>query len=95
MTAKKAKRHINESEDFLVFTRKREIINIDHKNNDSLNILLDLAVANPNFLELLKSVIKSIDEYTNQKSTDQSDTDRPEQPPQSEQGEVQEAEVIG
>jgi|TARA_R110002072_G_scaffold30195_4_gene94628 hypothetical protein len=95
MTAKKAKRHINESEDFLVFTRKREIINIDHKNNDSLNILLDLAVANPNFLELLKSVIKSIDEYTNQKSTDQSGEDRPEQPPQSEQGEVQEAEVIG
>jgi hypothetical protein len=95
MTAKKAKRHINESEDFLVFTRKREIINIDHKNNDSLNILLDLAVANPNFLELLKSVIKSIDEYTNQKSTDQSDSDRPEQPPQSEHGEVQEAEVIG
>ena len=95
MTAKKAKRHINESEDFLVFTRKREIINIDHKNNDSLNILLDLAVANPNFLELLKSVIKSIDEYTNQKSTDQSSEDRPEQPSQSEQGEVQEAEVIG
>jgi len=95
MTAKKAKRHINESEDFLVFTRKREIINIDHKNNDSLNILLDLAVANPNFLELLKSVIKSIDEYTNQKSSDQSGEDRPEQPTQSEQGEVQEAEVIG
>jgi len=95
MTAKKAKRHINESEDFLVFTRKREIINIDHKNNDSLNILLDLAVANPNFLELLKSVIKSIDEYTNQKSSDQSGEDRPEQPSQSEQGEVQEAEVIG
>ena len=95
MTAKKAKRHINESEDFLVFTRKREIINIDHKNNDSLNILLDLAVANPNFLELLKSVIKSIDEYTNQKSTDKSVTSRPEQPPQPEQGEVQEAEIIG
>lgn len=95
MTAKKAKRHINESEDFLVFTRKREIINIDHKNNDSLNILLDLAVANPNFLELLKSVIKSIDEYTNQKSSDQSSQDRPEQPSQSEQGEVQEAEIIG
>ena len=95
MPGRKAKRHLNESDDFLVFTRKREIINIDHKNNDSLNILLDLAVANPNFLELLKSVIKSIDEYTNQKSPDQSGEDRPEQPPQSEQGEVQEAEVIG
>ena len=95
MPGRKAKRHLNESDDFLVFTRKREIINIDHKNNDSLNILLDLAVANPNFLELLKSVIKSIDEYTNQKSTNQSGKDRPEQPPQSEQGEVQEAEVIG
>ena len=95
MPGRKAKRHLNESDDFLVFTRKREIINIDHKNNDSLNILLDLAVANPNFLELLKSVIKSIDEYTNQKSTDQSGEDRPEQPSQSEQGEIQEAEVIG
>ena len=95
MPGRKAKRHLNESDDFLVFTRKREIINIDHKNNDSLNILLDLAVANPNFLELLKSVIKSIDEYTNQKSSDKSGEDRPEQPSQSEQGEVQEAEVIG
>jgi len=95
MPGRKAKRHLNESDDFLVFTRKREIINIDHKNNDSLNILLDLAVANPNFLELLKSVIKSIDEYTNQKSSDQSSEDRPEQPSQPEQGEVQEAEVIG
>ena len=95
MTAKKAKRHINESEDFLVFTRKREIINIDHKNNDSLNILLDLAVANPNFLELLKSIIISVNEYTEPQSTYQSDSDRPEQPPQPKQGEVQEAEVIG
>ena len=95
MTAKKAKRHINESEDFLVFTRKREIINIDHKNNDSLNILLDLAVANPNFLELLKSIIISVNEYTEPQSTDQSDSDRPEQPSKSEQGEVQEAKVIG
>ena len=95
MTAKKAKRHINESEDFLVFTRKREIINIDHKNNDSLNILLDLAVANPNFLELLKSIIISVNEYTEPQSTDQSDSDRPEQPSQPEQGEVQETEVIG
>ncbi len=95
MPGRKAKRHLNESDDFLVFTRKREIINIDHKNNDSLNILLDLAVANPNFLELLKSIIISVDEYTEPQSTDQSDSDRPEQPPQPEQGEVQEAEVIG
>ena len=94
MSARKAKRHINECEDFLVFTRKRNIINIDHKDNDSLNIILDLAVANPHFLELLQSVIKSIDEYTNQKSSDQSGEDRPEQPSQSEQGEIQEAEVL-
>tara|TARA_R110002051_G_scaffold41515_2_gene86077 strand:- start:233 stop:520 length:288 start_codon:yes stop_codon:yes gene_type:complete len=94
MSARKAKRHINECEDFLVFTRKRNIINIDHKDNDSLNIILDLAVANPNFLELLKSVIKSIDEYTNQKSTDQSSQDRPEQSEDAIEGEIQEAEVL-
>jgi hypothetical protein len=80
MTARKAKRHINESEDFLVLTRVKNIINVDTHNNDSVNIILDLAVANKNFLELLKSVIKSVDEYTNEEDTDQSSTDRPEEP---------------
>lgn len=80
MTARKAKRHINESEDFLVLTRVKDVINVDTHNNDSVNIILDLAVANKNFLELLKSVIISVDEYTNEKDTDQPSTDRPEEP---------------
>tara|TARA_R110000764_G_scaffold151256_1_gene238726 strand:+ start:227 stop:493 length:267 start_codon:yes stop_codon:yes gene_type:complete len=88
MTARKAKRHINESEDFLVLTRVKNIINVDTHNNDSVNIILDLAVANKNFLELLKSVIISVDEYTNEEDTDQSSTDRPEEPEVDFEGEV-------
>ena len=94
MTARKAKRHINESDDYLVFTRKRDVINVNHKDNDSLNIILDLAVANKHFLELLKSVIKSVDEYTKQENIDKSDTSRPEEPKDSEQDKIQEAEII-
>ena len=88
MTARKAKRHINESEDFLVLTRVKDIINVDTHNNDSVNIILDLAVANKNFLELLKSVIKSVDEYTNEEDTNQSSTDRPEEPEVDFEGEI-------
>lgn len=94
MTARKAKRHINESDDYLVLSRKRDVISVDHKDNDSFNIILDLAVANKHFLGLLKSVIKSVDEYTKQENTDKSDTSRPEEPKDSEQDEIQEAEVI-
>ena len=94
MSARKAKRHINESDDYLVFTRKRDVINVNHKDNDSLNIILDLAVANKHFLGLLKSVIKSVDEYTKQENIDKSDTSRPEEPKDSEQDKIQEAEII-
>tara|TARA_R110002167_G_scaffold6795_9_gene32107 strand:+ start:1523 stop:1810 length:288 start_codon:yes stop_codon:yes gene_type:complete len=94
MTARKAKRHINESEDFLVLTRVKNIINVDTHNNDSVNIILDLAVANKNFLELLKSVIKSVDEYTNEEDTDKSGTDRPEEPEVDFEGEIQEAQIV-
>mgnify|MGYP003139815302 CR=1 FL=1 len=94
MTARKAKRHINESEDFLVLTRVKNIINVDTHNNDSVNIILDLAVANKNFLELLKSVIKSVDEYTNEEDTDKSSTDRPEESEVDFEGEIQEAQIV-
>ena len=94
MSARKAKRHINESDDYLVFTRKRDVINVNHKDNDSLNIILDLAVANKHFLGLLKSVIKSVDEYTKQENIDKSDTSRPEEPKDYEQDKIQEAEII-
>ena len=94
MSDRKAKRHINTCEDFLLLSRQKNIINVDTKNNDSVNIILDLAVANPNFLELLKSVIKSIDEYTHDEDTDQSSADRPEQSEDAIEGEVQDAEVL-
>jgi hypothetical protein len=94
MSDRKAKRHINTCEDFLLLSRQKNIINVDTKNNDSVNIILDLAVANPNFLELLKSVIKSIDEYTHEEDTNQSGTDRPEQSEDAIEGEVQDAEVL-
>ena len=94
MSARKAKRHINESDDYLVLTRKRDVINVDHKDNDSLNIILDLAVANKHFLGLLKSVIKSVDEYTKQENTDKPNSSRSEEPKDSEQDEIQEAEIL-
>ena len=94
MTARKANRLINESDDYLVLTRKRDVISVDHKDNDSFNIILDLAVANPHFLGLLQSVIKSVDEYTKQEDTDKPDSSRSEEPKDSEQDEIQEAEVI-
>lgn len=94
MTARKAKRHINQSEDFFVLTRVKEIIFVDHKDNDSLNLILDLAVSNPHFLELLKSVIKSVDEYTKQEDSNKPVEDRPPQSEDTIEGEIQEAEVI-
>tara|TARA_R100001594_G_scaffold142473_1_gene189413 strand:- start:3988 stop:4275 length:288 start_codon:yes stop_codon:yes gene_type:complete len=94
MTARKAKRHINESDDYLVLSRKRDVISVDHKDNDSFNIILDLAVANKHFLGLLKSVIKSVDEYTKQENTDKPNSSRSEEPKDSEQDEIQEAEIL-
>ena len=94
MSDRKARKHINTSEDYLLLSRDKNLINVDSKNNDSVNIILDLAVANPNFLELLKSVIKSVDEYTNKEDSDKSSSDRPEQSEDALEGEVQDAEVI-
>lgn len=94
MSDRKARKHINTSEDYLLLSRDKNLINVDSKNNDSVNIILDLAVANPNFLELLKSVIKSVDEYTNKEDSDKSSSDRPEQSKDALEGEVQDAEVI-
>ena len=94
MTARKAKRHINESDDYLVLSRKRDVISVDHKDNYSFNIILALAVANKHFLGLLKSVIKSVDEYTKQENTDKPNSSRSEEPKDSEQDEIQEAEIL-
>ena len=77
MTARKAKRHINESDDFLSITRIRDIIYVDHKDKNSLNIIGDLAVANKDFKKYLEEVLTAIKnhESTNKADTDQSSTD--------------------
>lgn len=83
-----------ESDDFILISRKKELINIDVHNNDSPNILADLAVANKPFLELLKGIIKTVDEYQKNNDSNKQATDRPTQPKDTKQGEIQDAEVI-
>ncbi len=94
MAHRQANKNINTSDDFLLISRHKNVIKIQSHNNESPNIILDLAVANKPFLELLRSVIKSVDEYTNQEDTDKPGQSRSEEPKDSEQGEIQEAEVI-
>lgn len=94
MSDRQAKKNINRCDDFMLISRHRDVIKIDVRDNDSPNILLDLAVANKPFLDLLKGVIRSADAYTNNQSTDKPSTSRSEEPKDTEQGEVQEAEVL-
>jgi hypothetical protein len=68
MTARKAKRHMNEAEDFLVISKVKGIIYVDTKDNDSVNIIGDLAVANKDFRKYLKEILKAIESY--EKETD-------------------------
>ena len=62
MTAKKAKKNINTSDDWLVFTRKGDNISVEYKDQTSFDILLELANANEGFLELVKQIIKHLDD---------------------------------
>lgn len=94
MSDRQARKNINRCDDYFLISRHKELIKLDTKNNDSPNIILDLAVANKPFLEFLKGVIQSVDAYTNNQSTDKPSTSRSEEPKDTEQGEVQEAEVI-
>ena len=60
MSARKAKRHLNECNDYLVFTVVKDSIYVDYENNASLNILGDLAAANKDFAKYLKKVLTAI-----------------------------------
>lgn len=68
MTARKAKRHMKEAEDFLVISKVKGTIYVDTKDNDSVNIIGDLAVANKDFKKYLQEILKAIESY--EKETD-------------------------
>jgi hypothetical protein len=72
MSARKAKRHLNECEDYLVFTVVKGNMYVDYQNNASLNILGDLAVANKDFAKYLEEVLTAINnhESTTEESKD-------------------------
>jgi len=94
MAHRQANKNINTSDDFLLISRHKNVIKIQSHNNDSPNIILDLAVANKPFLELLRAVLKSVDEHQENQKTDRPTPDGSAQPAKSEQGEVQEAEIL-
>jgi len=72
MTIRQARQHLNEGQDYLLFSVTNEKIFVDYKNNASLNILGDLAVANKDFANYLEEVLRAI---KNQTDADAKDTD--------------------
>ena len=86
MTLRKVKRMLNESDDFLVFTMKvtktDEVIlpsgvqnqtasfGVFHKDTDSWEILLNLAVSDYHIRETLRNVLNAADTYRDQQAED-------------------------
>ena len=72
MTIRQARQHLNEGQDYLLFSVVNDRIYVDYKNNASLNIVGDLAVANKDFASYLEEVLRAIKEQDNGKeeSTD-------------------------
>ena len=78
MTLRKVKRILNESDDFLVFTRKdtgTDIANfgVFHKDVESWEILLNLAVNDYHLRETLRNVLNAADQYRDQEAEDESE----------------------
>ena len=78
MTLRKVKRILNESDDFLVFTRKdtgTDIANfgVFHKDLDSWEILLNLALNDYHIRETLRNVLNAADQYRDQQAEDESE----------------------
>jgi hypothetical protein len=76
MTLRKVKRMLNESDDFLVFTRKdkdEEIASfgVFHKDLDSWEILLNLAVTDYHIRETLRNILNAADAYRDQQAQDE------------------------
>jgi hypothetical protein len=75
MTLRKVKRMLNESDDFLVFTRKdtgADVANfgVFHKDTDSWEILLNLAVSDYHIRETLRNVLNAADAYRDEQAQD-------------------------
>jgi len=75
MTLRKVKRLLNESDDFLVFTRKdtgADVANfgVFHKDADSWEILLNLAVSDYHIRETLRNVLTAADTYRDEQAQD-------------------------
>ena len=72
MTIRQARQHLNEGQDYLLFSVVNDKIYVDYKNNASLNIVGDLAVANKDFASYLEEVLRAIKDQDNgkEKSTD-------------------------
>ena len=75
MTLRKVKRMLNESDDFLVFTRKdtgADVANfgVFHKDEDSWEILLNLAVSDYHIRETLRNVLTAADTYRDEQAQD-------------------------
>ena len=72
MTIRQARQHLNEGQDYLLFSVVNDKIYVDYKNNASLNIVGDLAVANKDFASYLEEVLRAIKYQDNgkEKSTD-------------------------
>lgn len=89
MTLRKVKRMLNESDDFLVFTMKvtktDEVIlpsgvqnqtasfGVFHKDVESWEILLNLAINDYHIRETLRNVINAADQYRDQEAEDESE----------------------
>jgi hypothetical protein len=68
---RQARQHLNEGQDYVLFSVSRDKIFVDYKDNASLNIG-DLAVANKDFANYLEEVLRAI---KNQKDEDEASTD--------------------
>ena len=69
---RQARQHLNEGQDYVLFSVSRDKIFVDYKDNASLNIIGDLAVANKDFANYLEEVLRAI---KNQKDEDEASTD--------------------
>jgi len=72
ITIRQARQHLNDGQDYLLFSVVNEKIFVDYKNNASLNIIGDLAVANKDFANYLEEVLRAI---KNQPDADDTSTD--------------------
>ena len=77
MTLRKVKRMLNESDDFLVFTMVSKgdtaSFGVFHKDLESWEILLNLAVSDYHIRETLRNVLNAADQYRDQQAEDESE----------------------